>query len=397
MQVTDEKITPPASPERRLEEVLTALEKPLERGLARLGGRKDGEPIRELHIELTHRCNLKCIMCHHWEMPFKDPGSVSREMGLDQIRGFVTGSKLLKDVEIVVITGGEPMMKPEIVDVVGFLAGHFPKSSIGVLTNLWNHELVRRRLLAFREAGAARVWLGSSLDGLEKKHDEIRGRKGAFRGLVRSVEMLRKEFPGVDFSFSLTVTPKNYKELWPAYRFVSGMGLWFGAQLVVNHRGLEAPETFNWKKKELEAVEAQIDLILMDLCLKERAWERLREGRAAESLWLWTRLLYWAYLKKYARKQERFFKDCMAGQRYAMLDPEGNLFYCPVNKHRTIGSVAKRSFDAVWTSAEAERERRYVDSCSCDCWLNCIANPILDRGMALGFGKSWGKAYRDVG
>lgn len=274
------------------------------------------------------------------------------------------------------------MLRPDIVDVAAVLKERFPKARLGILTNFWNTELVRRRLTALRERGID-VWLGSSLDGLEPAHDEVRGRQGSFEGLVRSIAMMREEFPGVDFSFSFTITPRNYKELWPAYRFVTERGLWFGAQMVVNHQELEAPETYTWRDQEIEAIEAQIDLIMLDIAHRERALERLEDGRASESLWLWTRLLYWRYLRRYARKPERFFTDCMAGQRYAMFDPEGNLFFCPVNKHRPVGNARGGSFDMVWASEKAEAERAFVDSCRCDCWLNCIANPILDRAMAL--------------
>jgi Fe-coproporphyrin III synthase len=379
------------SPDLRLAELTRRLENHVQGGLETLGGRKDGQPIRELHLELTHLCNLRCTMCHHWEMPIKEPSSLKREMNLEQIKKFVTESRKLKDVEIVVITGGEPMLRHDIVDIGAFLSGHYPRASIGVLTNLWDTDLVRRRVAAFHERGVERLWLGSSLDGLEGGHDEVRGRKGSFQGLLESVKMLRREFPKTDFSFSFTITPRNYKELWPAYRLVSEMGIWFGAQMVVNHQEREAPETYVWKDEEIQAVEAQIDLIMLDLSRKEKAWERLTDGQPGEHLWLWTRMLYWWYLKKYARKPERFFKDCMAGQRYAMLGPEGEVFFCPVNKHREVGNALKQPFDELWTSKKAEDERTYVDSCKCDCWLNCIANPILDRAMAVAMGKPWGR------
>lgn len=359
------------------------------KGLARL--EKDGarEPIRELHIELTHRCNLRCVMCHHWETPFKDPGSVVREMSLPDIERVVSGSKLLDQVEIVVLTGGEPLLRADIAPIARYLSDRFPRATIGVLTNLWNTELLRRRLGEFRDQGVDRLWLGSSLDGVGEKHDEVRGREGAFEGLVETVGLLRRDFPAVQFSFSFTITPRNARDLWRAYRFVADQGLWFGAQMVVNHKGMEAPETYAWKEEDLEAVRSQIDLILLDLCARERAFERL-EREEADSLWLWTRLLYWWYLREYAANPRRFFRDCMAGQRYAMLDPEGKLFFCPVNKHRVVGDAREKGLDAVWNSPVAEKERAYVESCACDCWLNCIANPILDRALAFAVGRPWG-------
>ncbi len=369
--------------------VLKALDGWVRSGLERLGKRETGRggPIEELHLELTHRCNLRCLMCHHWEQPFRDPASVKREMDLGAIQRLVDGAERLKDVKIVVLTGGEPMMRSDIGDIVEFLAGRYPAASVGVLTNFWNAELVRRRLSEWRSRGLlGRLWLGSSLDGVGAAHDEVRGQQGAFEGLVKTTALVRREFPEVSFSFSFTITPRNYRELWPTYQFVAREGLWFGAQMVVNHQGLKAPETYEWKPEELDEVERQIDSILADLAVREKALDRIVSGQERQALWLWTRLLYWRYLRKYARRPERFFKDCMAGSRYAMFDPEGNLFFCPVNKHRTVGNALREKFDLVWASAKAEEERRYVESCRCDCWLNCIANPILDRVVAQGLG-----------
>lgn len=354
------------------------------RGLERLDGRGAVEPLRELHLELTHRCNLKCVMCHHWEMPSKDPDSVRREMGLEGIRKLVSESRLLRDIEIIALTGGEPWLRPDIDDIIVYLREYFPKASIGVLTNFANTELLRRHLQALKRRGVKNLWLGSSLDGLEETHDRMRGRKGAFRGLMETAAMVRREFPGMDFSFSFTITPKNYRELLPSYRLVKEMGLWFGAQMVVDHQGLDAPESFTWRKDELVSVSEQIDEILLDICRGEGAMKLLLDGRQRESRWLWSRLLYWRYLRKYGRRPERFFEDCLAGQRYAMFDPEGNLFFCPVNKHRTIGKVGERGFDSLWTSARAKSERGFVESNKCDCWLNCVANPVLDRVLAEG-------------
>lgn len=385
----EKKQTRPAQPPipDELEPLIRQLEIWVERGLLSLGDRKDGEPIRELHLELTHRCNLKCIMCHHWEMPFKDPASVKREMDLGAIRKLVEESQLLDGVKQVVLSGGEPMLRADFDEIVACLAGRFPRADVTILANFWNTEMVHRRIEALRAKGVKRFFLGSSLDGVGDAHDRIRGQKGAFQGLVDTVGMLRRDYPDIGFSFSLTVTPKNYDQLWPTYQFVRGLNAGFGAQIVVNHQGFEAPETFQWKQKQLEDVARQIDLILLDIARREKAMERIVTGKESDARWLWDRLLYWWYLRKYTLKPERFFKDCMAGQRFAMLDPEGNLFYCPVNKHRPVGNAREQGLDAAWKSKKADEERKYVDSCRCDCWLNCIANPILERLTAKALDK----------
>jgi len=364
--------------------VLRRLEAVVQKGLRKLERRAGPQPLRELHLELTHRCNLRCAMCHHWEMPLHDPASVKREMGLEGIKRLLEGSELLKEVEVVVVTGGEPWLRPDVDDILEYLSRALPKARLGVLTNFANPKLLHRHLTTARERGVKNLWLGSSLDGLEKTHDEIRGVTGAFRGLMESAEMVRREFPGLDFSFNFTITPRNHDELWATYQHVKAMGLWFGAQMVVDHQGFAAPEKPEWTKAMLARVEDQIDGVILDLCREGGAARLLLEGREKESSWLWSRVLYWHYLKRYAHRPERFFKDCLAGQRYAMFNPEGDLFFCPVNKHRVIGNAAQTPFDELWKGNKAGSERRFVESCRCDCWLNCIANPVLDRVLEAG-------------
>lgn len=340
-------------------------------------------PVRELHLELTHRCNLKCVMCHHWETQFRDPASVAREMDLAKVRRLVESSRALDAVETVVVTGGEPWLRADIVDILEVLARGFPAASVGVLTNLANKELVRRRMSEAASRGL-RLWLGSSIDGLEATHDAVRGQSGAFRGTEETLAWLRHAHPEVDVSFSFTIVPRNRGELFDAYLWSIERGVGFGAQVVVNHQEREAPETFVWKHTELLDVEAQIAKIMDDLCRRHDAMGKFLRGEEKEGAWLWNRLLYWDHLLRYAREPKRFFRNCLAGERFAMFDPEGNLFFCPVNKHREVGNLADGPFDALWASAEAEAEREFVASGRCDCWLNCVSNPVLDNVLRHG-------------
>ncbi len=368
--------------------VLKQLDRWVETGVERLKGRENETPIRELHLELTHRCDLKCVMCHHWEMPGRDPASVGRELTPAQIRKFVEGSELLRTVQFVAVTGGEPFTRPEAVEIISFLRGHFRDASVGVLTNLWNAGLLKRKMGELAERGAGDVWLGSSIDGLGPTHDLIRGQPGAFEGFERSLEMLRRDFPKTQVSVNFTILPRNCGEIYAVYRWARDRGLGFGCQLVVNHEGFQAPETFSWTEAELAVVEQQVDLVLVDLCRTQGALERLLTKPGRESQGLWNRILFWRYLRQHGRGGPRFFDDCMAGRRFAMFDPEGGLFFCPVNKHKKVGSVAETPFDELWNSPRARELARESVPCQCRCWLNCIANPILDRVMEAAFDES---------
>lgn len=363
------------------------LEQRVARGLLALPQAAPGAPPdpKELHLELTHRCNLKCVMCEHWEVEHKDPASVGRELGLEELKRIVEGSARLRDISTVVITGGEPWLREDFVDIVAWLSGRFPRASIIALTNFWNTGHIRLKLARLRALGVANLKLGSSIDGLEEVHDAVRGQPGAFAGLVRTVKALRAEFPEYGFGFTFTLVPANAGELYKTYRFVlDELQSGFGAQWAVQTDGI-AP--LAWTPELKEAGLRGLRLVIHDLCRRNAAYEKIVSEKAAsgDHDWLWSELLYWSRLEEYGRAPRRFesFLRCTSGERHVMLDPEGAMFFCPVNRARTIGNAAQEGVDALWTSPKAEDERAYVASGQCHCWLRCVSTPAMDRLLLL--------------
>ncbi|MBI4374899.1 MAG: radical SAM protein [Elusimicrobia bacterium] len=336
----------------------------------------------ELHLELTHRCNLKCVMCEHWRLEHSDPRSVGREMSFEDIREAVEGSALLRGIGQIVVTGGEPWLRHDIVGILAFLGARFPEASIIVLTNFWNTGHLRLKLSELRGRGLKALRLGSSLDGIETTHDEVRGQRGAFAGLISTVKALRGEFPDIPFGFTFTITPRNAREVFRAYRFVEEeLGCSLGAQWVIERDGAEP---VRWDDGSRAAAMAGIAEVLRHLCRKHEALRRWRSPERERWGWLWSELLYWDYLSQYGAQPERFsfFRRCGAGRRHVMLDPEGELFFCPVNRDMSAGNVRNQPLDAVWSSDKARAVREFVDSGRCHCWLRCMATPVLDQLIA---------------
>ena len=91
---------------------------------------------QELHLELTFKCNSRCIMCDLW-------GKTDNraELGFKEITSFVKKSKLLKDIKKVVLSGGEPWLREDFSEICNFFLKLYPESSIGILTNLLEKAL----------------------------------------------------------------------------------------------------------------------------------------------------------------------------------------------------------------------------------------------------------------
>ncbi|HEY4688634.1 MAG TPA: radical SAM protein [Anaerolineae bacterium] len=111
------------------------------RDIYRLPWSKNDNPIGWL--EVTDICNLKCLGCYRQK--------ISGHKTLDQIKEEVLFLKRWRNCDNISIAGGEPLMHPDILDVVAFIAQNGIKPIM--LTN--GVKLDRETLVALKKAGLA--------------------------------------------------------------------------------------------------------------------------------------------------------------------------------------------------------------------------------------------------
>jgi len=147
-----------------------------------------------LIFSITNRCNLHCKGCYNWALR----PSVQSEMDVTKLRSIITEAKEL-GISFVMIAGGEPLVRPEILDITR----DFPEITFLVFTNglLINGEVAERLK---KQRNFVPV---ISLEGYEEDTDERRG-KGVYERLLGTVEKLKSR--GIFWSVSLTVTRTNF-------------------------------------------------------------------------------------------------------------------------------------------------------------------------------------------
>jgi GTP 3',8-cyclase len=131
-------------------------------------------PLRNLRLSVTDRCNLRCAYC----MPEEEYTWLPREGILDfeEIARLVTAFTVL-GVDKVRITGGEPLLRRELANLVRLLAAN-PKIADLALTT--NGVLLADQAAELRAAGLGRITV--SLDTLKPE---------VFRELARRDELER--------------------------------------------------------------------------------------------------------------------------------------------------------------------------------------------------------------
>jgi cyclic pyranopterin phosphate synthase len=139
-----------------------------------------GRRFNYLRLSITDACNFRCAYC----LPggFCPAPSEEAPLGVDEIRRLVTGFAAL-GVEKVRLTGGEPCLRRDLVEVVRAVAGVPGVRRVGVTTNGYDLE---RLAAPLREAGLA--FVNVSVDSLDpERFHAVTGRPLLDR-VLRGVE-----------------------------------------------------------------------------------------------------------------------------------------------------------------------------------------------------------------
>ena len=138
-------------------------------------------PIISLRITLTNRCNVNCVYCHHDGMV-----SSKQEMTADEL---YTICKIAKNLGVkkIRLSGGEPLIRKDIVEVVEKIAS-LDFKDISMTTN---GTMLEKYAQGLKDAGLDRV--NVSLDTLNRETYEFITRKdyleSAKAGILKAVEV----------------------------------------------------------------------------------------------------------------------------------------------------------------------------------------------------------------
>jgi len=105
-----------------------------------------GRSINSLRISLTQRCNFNCFFCHR-----EGESNPHGEMTADEIEGVAAVASEL-GIRRFKLTGGEPLLREDIVEVVGRIAMYADEVSMTT-----NGSLLAEKAARLREAGLKRV------------------------------------------------------------------------------------------------------------------------------------------------------------------------------------------------------------------------------------------------
>ena len=294
----------------------------------------------------TNKCNMYCDHC------YRD----ARDQLTDEL-STAEAKKLIQEIKqagffIMIFSGGEPMMRPDIYELGSYAAACGLRPVLGSNGTLITPEAAR----SLKQAGFMAA--GISLDSLDPvKNDQFRKLERTFERTLSGIENLKAA--GIPFQLHTTVMDWNNHELEDITDFAVEIGA------MAHHIFFLVP-TGRAVQIEDEA------LRVVDY---ERTINRIMEKQKSVAIELKPTCA--PQFMRVADKKGlnlRFSKGCLAGVSYCIISPRGDLQPCAY-MDMPVGNVRQTPFDVLWRDSEVFqclRTEEYEGKCGyCDYRLKC--------------------------
>jgi len=314
-------------------------------------------------VAITYRCDSRCNMCNIWKLP---PGD---EMRPDEYGRLPS---TLRDINL---TGGEPFLRDDIVEIVGLVNERCRGPRFVISTNGFQRRRIVHAAPGLMKIGR-NVGLAVSIDGIGETHDRIRGVEGGFKKTMETLGQLKKlGYRNVRVAF--TAQRANVQHLGAVYDLSRQFGYQFTSSVAQNSE-------FYFSTEENQQVDPHN--------LEDELRYVMRKELLSASPKRWLRAYFYAGVMRYNLLGDRVL-GCRAGRDSFFLDPEGNVYPC-LTTNRQMGNLREQEFGEIWSSDAAERVRRAVDVCREPCWMICTARAAMKhRPMkpAAWIVRNWGR------
>jgi radical SAM protein with 4Fe4S-binding SPASM domain len=285
--------------------------------------------------EVTTRCNLDCIHCYASSVD-----SAQAELSTAEGKRFLDQVAAAGDIRMIVITGGEPLLRKDIFELVEY-AG---KLGLSIIFSTNGTLLTPDMAKDLARLGVANFSI--SLDGYtEGCHEAIRRRPGCFQKTIDGLKAAAQTDACVQVNF--TAMRENLAELPGIIDFAESLNsdiiMVFQAIPPRQERGaheLDAEQQM-YLMKTIAEKQKKTRALIMPVCCPEY-WPMLLESRLITPV---------------RSIQNKVFTGCGAGSGFSYVRFDGDVWPCnfiPI----PAGSVRQTSFTDIWKNAPLLQEFR---------------------------------------
>ncbi len=280
----------------------------------------------------TNACNMYCDHCYR-EAGCKAEEELSTSEAKTMLEQIARAG-----FKIMIFSGGEPLLRPDILELVAYAAKLGLRPVFGTNGTLITLDMAHK----LKAAGA--MGMGISLDSMDaKKHNEFRKFPNAWEGAVQGMKNCREA--GLPFQIHTTVMDWNSHELEAMTDFAVELG-------AVAHHFFFLVPTGRAKTIEAESLRAeQYEAVLTRIMKKQQEVDiELKPTCAPQFMRIAAQM----------GVKTRFRRGCLAGTAYCIISPRGKVQPCAY-LNMELGDVRETPFDEIWKNSEVLNTLRTLE------------------------------------
>ncbi len=260
-------------------------------------------------IEVTHACTAACKHCN-----------LGGDVASEQRATPAEYAQRLQEVgspPFVQISGGEPLTRPDVYEVIRAVRGNNPLPLIILVTNGSLLEVEKYQQLF--QAGINRISI--SLDFHDDRHDEFRRCSGLFQHLSEVVPRIAHNDCGCDLALNTAITKANFPYVIELARKAHewGVGISYSAYTTMK----TGDDSLMLSAEDTLVLDKLIDQLIT---LQARGLNILNPPSVLKRMMLYFR--------------EGHIPHCGAGKRFLIIRPDGALIPCSSFQEARYPSVA---------------------------------------------------------
>lgn len=217
-------------------------------------------PLRDLRLSVTDRCNFRCRYC----MPEEIFGADYPFLPAENILSFDELERLTRlfaslGVKKVRITGGEPLLRKGLPDLINRLKQIEGIDDIAITTN---GSLLKKHAEALSKAGLSRVTV--SLDSLDEvRFQELNGNRGSVKRVLEGIEAAA--LAGISVKINMVVQKgKNEQDILPMAQYFKGK-----KHTLRFIEYMDVGNSNGWKMDEVITKKQILDIVGQEMPLEE--------------------------------------------------------------------------------------------------------------------------------
>ncbi len=326
-------------------------------------------------FSLLYSCNSRCNTCNVYEKKVNN-------FTVDEYDK--TSRSLGQSPYWFTLSGGEPFLRKDIVEICQVLYKNSKPGIINIPTNGSLYHIIPERVEAIlKSCPDSDLIINLSLDEIGEKHDELRGYPGNWERAMKTYQALSelRDYPNFTLGIHTVISRFNVDRFPEIYRELNLLQ----PDSYITEYAEERVELGTMREGISPEVEKYASAI--EFLMSEMRKTRLHGlGKIAQSF----RFEYYQMVLRFLAEQKQII-PCYAGIVSCQIAPDGNVWPCCIRAD-VMGNLRRNNynFPEIWNSIQARRIRKSIKNRECACPLAnaSYTNLLVDAGSMFKISKS---------